>query len=248
MGYQQKDVTDGVYNFMTATFDKLSGTYTLGDIGVNSDFVYSTLSFLDENAATKSFTIDGFAVDQFYYYFAADLDGTAFEGQPGWYFVDDDAGDLHSANSIPVPYGSTFYIEGQEDGAQIVFAGSVSDTDIPVDVEDGVYNFMGNCTPVNLTLGDITVNDAFVYSTLSFLDENAATKSFTIDGFTVDQFFYYFEADLDGTAFEGQPGWYFVDDDAGDLHSANSIPVNAGDTFYIEGQDDGAQVIIPSAL
>ena len=250
VGYQNKAVTEGNYNFMVATFDKVNplATYTLADISVNDDFVVSTLSFLNPaNAATKSFVIDGYTADQFFYYFESDLVGTAFEGQPGWYFVDEDEGNMHSANSIAVPFGSSFYIEGAENAA-VVFSGTVANTDTPIDVVEGAYNFMGNCSPANLTLADIGVSDDFVVSTLSFLNPaNAATKSFVIDGYTADQFFYYFESDLVGTAFEGQPGWYFVDEDEGNLHSANSIPVNAGDMFYVEGAED-AQVIVPSAL
>ena len=123
VGYQNKAVTEGNYNFMVATFDKVNplATYTLADISVNEDFVVSTLSFLNPaNAATKSFVIDGYTADQFFYYFESDLVGTAFEGQPGWYFVDEDEGNLHSANNIQVNAGDMFYIEGAEDAQVIV--------------------------------------------------------------------------------------------------------------------------------
>ena len=122
VGYQEKAVVEGNYNYMVATFDKVNAetSYTLADIGVNSDFVISTLSFLDTDSSTKTFVIDGFEVDQFFYYFESDLVDTAFEGQPGWYFADEDTGDLHSANSIAVNAGDMFYIEGAEDAEVLI--------------------------------------------------------------------------------------------------------------------------------
>ena len=250
VGYQNKAVTGGNYNYMVATFDKVNplATYTLADISVNDEFCYSTLSFLDTDSSTKSFVIDGLTADAFTYYFEADLEGTEFEGQPGWYYVDDES-ELHSANHISVPFGSAFYIEGLDEGeAALVFSGVVVDGDTPIDVVGGAYNYMGNCSPANLTLADIGVNEDFIYSTLSFLDSDSSTKSFVIGGLSADAFTYYFEADLEGTEFEGQPGWYYVDDES-EIHSANHITVNAGDMFYIEGLDEGdAQVIVPSAL
>ena len=150
-------------------------------------------------------------------------------------------------NDVEVPFGSMFYIEGAED-CNIVASGMVlQGSDLQIEVAEGNYNLMGNATPVDLTLGDIGVDDNYSGSYLSFLNpDNAGTKLFEIEGVGFDfGFIYYFESDLEGTEYEGQPGWYYDKD--GGLHPMNDIEIPAGSMFYVEGAED-CNILIPAAI
>ena len=258
VGYQGIPVKTDLYNFMVSTFDKVDGsTMKLGDISVDENYSVSTISFLKpDTAATKTFEIEVEGekknVFGFMYWFEGDLVETPFEGKPGWYYADEDTGALFDMNNVEIPYGSMFYVEGAED-CNIVVSGNVLKGDQPVAVVTDLYNFMGNCTPTDLKLADIGVDEeTYSVSTLSFLKpDTAATKTFEIEVEGVKKnvfgFMYWFEGDLVETAFEGKPGWYYADEDTGALFDMNGVDIPAGSMFYIEGAED-TSIIIPSAL
>ena len=121
VGYQNNGIVNGDYNFRVATFDKVDGSaMKLGDIGVDPDTYFgSTLSFMDEKKSViKKFDnipgVEGMVEGYFMYWFEGDLEGTDYEGKPGWYFSDENS-EIHPVNQMPVPAGTHFYLEGAED-------------------------------------------------------------------------------------------------------------------------------------
>ena len=240
VGYQNAEIDTSVRNFIGGTFIPLSGSMTMGDIGVNSAFAPITDTL---------YTINGFGgVDKMYYYVDADT-AAAFGGTAGWYYdtdVDNWDGEspLTCHNSDALSVGQMLCVSCGTDGAALVFSGQVSDEDIELDIDTTSRNFMANCSPVDITMGDIAVNDAFAPITDTL---------YTINGYGgVDKMYYYVDADT-ASAFGGSAGWYFdTDVDNWDGESAltchNSDPVAAGQGLVVSSGSEGAAIIIPSAL
>ena len=146
-----------------------------------------------------------------------------------------------------------FYIEA-EGSANIVSAGAVALEAKPIAISSSKrYNFTGNCSPKDLTLGDIGVDANFGLSYLSFLNHDGTTKTFEIpeiiaaEGGEVSGFNYINATDAADAGLEG-PGWYYIDTEyTFNYYSFNDVVVPAGSMFYIEAEND-TNVIIPSAL
>ena len=119
VGYQNVDSFEGGYNYFVSTFDNISGeTPTLGDIKVDEDsYSASILSFLEADGSTKIFDIDGVGeVEGFFTYFTAfDLARAGVVGDPGWYYDAGKSVGIFPMNSIEIPAGSVFYLDGLEE-------------------------------------------------------------------------------------------------------------------------------------
>ena len=162
------------YNYRVSTFGKVGGgVVKLRDIGVDADFAMSYLSFLNPNGTTKTFEIPeiiaegGQPVFGFNYLNATDAADAGLE-EAGWYYVDGEyTFAYYCFNDLEVPLGSMFYIEAEGD-ANIVSAGEVLNAAQPIEVSSAKqYNYTGNCSPKDLTLGDIGVDADFAMSSRS---------------------------------------------------------------------------------
>ena len=261
VGYQLLGVTsENMYNWKVSTFDKVgSGVTTLGDISVDDDFGASYLSFLNPDGTTKTFSIpeiiaEGGEPVAGFNYLNAEAAADAGLDAPGWYYIDTEyTFSYYCFNDVEVPFGSMFYIEA-EGPANIVSSGTVAAEAQPIEVtSDKQFNFTGNCSPSDLTLGDIGVDSDFGGSLLSFLNPDGTTKTFSIPeiiaegGEPVSGFNYLNEEDAADLGLAG-PGWYYIDAEyTYSYYSFNSVSVPAGSMFYIEAEGP-ANVIIPSAL
>ena len=261
VGYQLLGVTnESQFNWKVSTFDKVgSGVTTLGDISVDDDFGMSYLSFLNPDGTTKTFSIPeiiavgGEPVSGFIYLNAEDAADAGLDA-PGWYYADSEyTGAYYCFNDVEVPFGSMFYIEAEGE-ANIVSSGTVAAEAQPIAVtSDKQFNFTGNCSPSNLTLGDIGVDADFGTSSLSFLNPDGTTKMFSIPeiiaaGGEPVAGFNYLNAEAAAEAGLPGPGWYYADGEyTGAYYSFNNVSVPAGSMFYIEAEAP-ANVIIPSAL
>ena len=241
-----------------ATFDRVDkAQMKLGDIKANENFYISTLQLVDENAVTKKVRSevfgkpeDNYMVSGVFTWYPAEylLPGMTEEG---WYLVEGDVFDC--MNNIDLSFGEGFCIYGQDEDATVNYAGQVANADdMTFEVVNGIWNSFGNCTPVDITLGQIKANEAFYISTLQLSDENAVTLKVRSevfgkpeDNYMVSGVFTWYPADylLPGMTEEG---WYLVEGEVFDC--MNHIEIKAGEGFVVYGQDEGATLTIPDPL
>ena len=233
-------------NFRCAAFvpvGKARAAMTLGDFIPNEDFVNSSVMFLTTGGATARTTFDGAQVAEKYVYWTEDDQP---EDGAGWYLYDDDDATVNQ-NSKVVPFGQAFCVTRTvtETDATLTTAGEVQDTPVTLSFVQNM-NFVGNCSPVDLTLGDITPNEDFVNSSIMFLTTGGATARTTFDGKQVAEKYVYWTDD-DGP--EDGAGWYLYDDDDATVNQ-NSVQVPAGQAFCVTRTvtETDATLTIPAAI
>ena len=215
---------------------------TLGDLMPSEDFVSSSISFMTPGGATARVDFNGKQVAAKYTYWQED---DASDGA-GWYLeADEDA--EYNQNSVSLPFGTGFlvYRVGSEAAATITYSGAVKTTPVTKSFPNAQYNIFGNCSPVDITLGDITVSDDFVSSSISFMTPGGATARVDFNGKQVAAKYTYWQED---DASDGA-GWYLeADEDA--EYNQNSVVISAGQGFlvYRVGSEASATMTIPSAL
>ena len=218
---------------------------TLGDLVPNEDFVYSTIQFMTAGGANAKTTFKGKTVTARYIYWTADDDP---EEGAGWYLSDDDDGEINQ-NDLPLPMGTGFLVSrgAPEADAALVYSGEVNTQPVTVGLPNSGYNVIGNCCPKDLTLGDITPNEDFVYSTIQFMTAGGANAKTTFKGKTVTARYIYWLAEDDP---EEGPGWYLSDDDDGEINQNDLVTIPAGAGFLVSrgAPETDATVTIPSAL
>jgi len=263
VGYQNNGLVNDSLNWLCNSFKAVDGRlWTLADLNPSDDFSLSSLQFVTGTGATKKFTLpNGDEVEGAFEYWREDEieaetlpDGAS--AVTGWYLWDDAGEKLYVMSSTQIPEGGCFAITALDgDEATIGGAGQVDpeDTDLPL-VNDQL-NWYGNCSPVDLTLGDLIVSDDFSLSSLQFVTGTGATKKFTLpNGDEVEGAFEYWREDEieaetlpDGAS--AVTGWYLWDEAGEKLYQMNSIPLPAGAGFAITALDgDDAYITIPSAL
>ena len=247
VGYQNKSLNSG-FNYVANTFVPVGterSEMTLGDITPNSEFISSSIQFLTPGGATASVTDPNLGkVKATYIYWTAEDEPV---GGAGWYFAaDDDA--AYNQNSRVVPFGDAYCVDrdGGEADAELTYAGEVQTTAVTKSLVSG-FNYVGNCCPMNLTLGDITPNEEFISSSIQFLTSGGATASVTDPNLgKVKATYIYWTAEDEPV---GGAGWYFAaDDDA--AYNQNSRPIAAGEAFCVDrdGGEADATISIPAAL
>ena len=247
VGYQNLELGLN-YNYAASTFvtiGKTKATMTLGDIGVNDAVTYqgTSIQLLTDGGATA--TIDDYedlgTVDATYTYATTEV------GAPsdGWYLFED-YGFEYPQNDKVLVMGQGYCIDCGDVGAALVFSGAVSKEE--TEIELGLnYNYTGNCSPKNITFGDITINENVTYqgTSIQFLTDGGATA--TVDDYedlgVVDATYTYATEDV------GAPsnGWYLFED-YGFEHPQNNLPIPAGQGFCIDCGDADATITIPAAL
>lgn len=145
-----------------------------------------------------------------------------------------------------LPFGTMFIVQGTE-GATVNFAGEVIGENHQYEILGGQYNMIGNATPADLVLGDISASNGFV-----FVDDIIMTL--TNVGRTGDVLTF-LSAD-ESSSYGIAPGWYDKNylNEVWDWESPipeeyifNKLPIPAGYGFIAQGTE-GAIVEIPSPL
>lgn len=249
VGYLNKEVTPNEWNLSCSTFQTVGDKVaTLGDITANDLFAFAadTLQTLNGNGGTLAN----------YTFLSANVapDYAEYGLSEGWYDYDElMAWDWASEapakkNSVELPFGTMFILQSANDGAALVYSGEVLPTDKEFLIISGVWNMLGNATPVDLTLGDITANDIFAFAadTIQTLNGNGGTLAnytYLSPTFVPDYEMYGLKA-----------GWYDYDDlMAWDWASEapaqkNNVAIPAGYGFIVQSANDGASITIPSPL
>ena len=218
---------------------------TLGDITPNSEFISSSIQFLTTGGATAKVNDENLGeVYAEYIYWTEDDEP---EGGAGWYFFSDDSA-TYNQNSRVVPFGDAYCVsrDSGEPDAELTYAGEVQTTAVTKSLVSG-FNYVGNCCPRDLTLGDITPNSEFISSSIQFLTTGGATAKVNDEnlGEVYAEYIYWTEDDEP----EGGAGWYFFSDDSA-TYNQNSRVIAAGEAFCVSrdsGEPD-ATITIPAAL
>ena len=217
---------------------------TLGDLQPNDVFVSSTISFMTPGGATARVEFNGSQVPATYVYWA---EGDGAKDGAGWYLERDEDATVNQ-NGVNVPFGTGFLVfrTGSESDANITFSGAVETEPITKSFPNASYNVCGNCSPVAITLGDITPNSVFVSSAISFMTAGGATARVEFDGSQVPASYVYW-AEGDG-AVDGA-GWYLERDEDATVNQ-NGVVIGAGQGFLVfrTGSEVSATITIPSAL
>ena len=165
---------------------------------------------------------------------------------PGWYTKTSVEGWApESADAVVVPFGSGVQILS-DCGATVTFAGEVVAEDKSFAINDtsaGGCTTTGNCSPVDLTLGDfaITPPDGGLSSELSVW-----LMTFDTAGQVNGDYCYLDETSAGMMGVD--PGWYSKTSVEGWApESAGDVDVGAGEMFQILS-DCGASITVPSAL
>ena len=233
---------------MVATFERVDGKpMTLGDIKAeNIGFGNTELQLLNSDGANLVLPEDPdfpgtFA--SFIYMSEEEADG---EFTVGWYLSEDQDAE-HPKNDFELPFGQGFCMDRGDAGAALVYSGNVRGSDKPITL-DTHFNYIGNCSPTDLTLGEISaVNVGFGNTELQFLNKDGANMVLPDDPDfpgAFASFIYMSEEEADG---EFTVGWYLSEDQDAE-HPKNDFPVKAGQGFCVDRGDAGAQIVIPTAL
>ena len=243
VGYQTKSFESG-FNYVANTFlsvGKTAAEMTLGDIVPADITLYTTtIQILDDlgaTAVTDEYEDLGEAYLTFTY-------ATTEDGAPsdGWY-LQDDFEFAHPQNARILPFGQGYCVDSGED-ATFTFAGKVVTTDTEITLSNG-FNYTGNCSPANITFGDITPNNVTLYTTtIQLLDDQGATATTSEYEDLGDAYLTLTYA----TTEDGAPadGWY-LQDDFEFAHPQTSRLLKAGQGFCVDCGEEAA-IVIPSAL
>ena len=249
VGYQNKGFENARYNISAATFVPVGGsrdTMTLGDIKPSEDFVNSAISFMTPGGATAKVTFQGSQVSATYVYWTEDDEPEA--GEAGWYLYDDDDATVNQ-NGVVIPFGTGFLVNrnSSEVDATLCYAGEVDTEPVTKSFPSARYNIAGNCSPTQITLGDITPNATFVNSAISFMTPGGATAKVMFQGAEVSATYVYWTEDDEPEA--GEAGWYLYDDDDATVNQ-NGVVLAAGQGFLVNrnASETDATLTIPSAL
>lgn len=247
VGYQTQGYDRAQYNIAAATFIPVAGDageMTLASLTPNESFCESQICFLKQNGANAKVEFAGKQVSQTYVYWTEDDEPGA---GAGWYLVADEDATINQ-NNVSLPFGDGFlvYRMGNEPDAALTSAGQVNNKPVTKGFSRAQYNICGNCTPVAITLGDITPNADFCESQICFLKQNGANAKVEFDGKQVSQSYVYWTEDDEPSA---GAGWYLVADEDATINY-NSLVLKAGEGFlvYRMGNEPDAEITIPSAL
>ena len=240
VGYQNVNGAASQKAMIGATFQKIAGTgMTLGDVKVNESFgeLGDTLTLLNEYGGAAGV----------YVYMTATT-AADFGLEAGWYDNDDIStwdgeSPLANQNAVALYDGEAMMVEVSSDDAALVFAGGVPSEAVELECAAGQKTFLSNCTPVDRTLSDITINALFgeLGDTLTLLNEYGGAAGV----------FVYMTATT-AADFGLEAGWYDNDEistwDGESPLLPQAIALPAGKGFMLEVAAEGAAVIVPAAL
>ena len=249
VGYQNQTVAGSGFTWSVATLQQMGKnleSQTLGSFSLPTDEnflsgdsiileVYGTdgalegsYSFVDEaNTSTYGLTYTGWY---------------PLEKMQNWEATDDDL-----SNDVVVPFGKGVIITSSEADTTLTFAGQVVDEAKTFDVAGSGFTWIGNATPVDLTLGDFAIptdegflsgdsiilefygTDGALEGSYSFVDEgNTATYGLTYTGWY---------------PLEKMQNWEATDDDL-----ANSVGIASGKMVIITSSESDTTLTLPNPM
>ena len=259
VGYTQTGLTRGEFNYRVATFlpcGKDPSEMTLADLQFENLKV-SEIQLLEDGGNTMvldpaEYPLIELGEDEdliaVFTYVSASAAGA---NGAGWYLSQD--GDYaYNMNSWIVPFGQQYVVDCGDKNMTVTDSGEVSSEDLEFDVERGTFNYFGNCTPVDITFGDLQFTNLKV-SELQILEDGGNTM--VLDpaeyplitlGEDEDLIAVFTHVSASAAGANGA-GWY-LSQDADYAYNMNDWVLESGAGFVIDCGDKNMTVIIPSAL
>ena len=253
MGYQSKTLTLG-FNWLCNTFIKCGGTkdtLTLGDIAVDTDvWSDSNIALLNDTGAVKKFYHEGLGATVFESYVYWPKASKTDAGVAGWYLMEDYDAE-YPMNDKVIPLGQSYCVTGAdgEEGCAMTYNGQVYDDSVSYGMTLG-FNWLGNCAPANVNLGDITVDtDLWSDSNIAFLNDTGAVKKFYHEGLGATVFESYVYWPKASKTDAGVAGWYLMEDYDAE-YPMNEKVIEGAASFCVTCADgeESVTVTLPSAL
>ena len=254
MGYQEI-ATEGSGNTMLSpTFLKVSesNNVSLADLTVKgydppqwkkSGPIYKNVGGCAGDFKIATLTTQGIE-DKAYYWF--DVCTSATEKKIGW-FAGDGSELPQSASEITFDSGKALWTQGG--GYRLIPAGAVNPFDIAVKTESSGNVAVGNCTPVELPLNDLSVTgytppqwkkSGPIYKNVGGCAGDFKMATLTTQGIE-DKAYYWF--DICTSATEKKVGW-FAGDGTELPGGSSAVKIPAGQGLWVQGA--GNTLIIPA--
>ena len=224
---------------------KTADDLTLKDISASEDFVNSSIQFMTTGGANAKTTFNGKTVTAKYVYWpATDLP----EDGEGWYLATDGDATVNQ-NSVKIPMGTGFLVSRTvlETTASLIYSGEVNASPVTLNFASSGYNVVGNCLPADLSIGDITVSEDFVNSSIQFMTSGGANAKVEFNGKQVyAKYVYWPESDKP----EQGAGWYLAADGDATINQNELVTIPAGAGFLVSRTvgEPNVTLTLPSAL
>ena len=253
VGYNTKTLGSN-FNWLCNTFIPTSGNkdaLTLGDITVDTEvWSDSQINILNANGGVKKFVHAGLGMEVFETYVYWPKANKTDAGVAGWYLIQDEDA-AYPMNDKQFTLGESYCVTcvAGEEGATMTFSGQVYTNTVSFTL-GGNFNWLGNCAPATITLGDIAVDtDVWSDSQINILNANGGVKKFVHEGLGIQVFETYVYWPKASKTDAGVAGWYlYQDEDA--AYPMNDKVIGASESFCVTcvSGEEGCTFTLPSAL
>ena len=251
VGYQNITLNDqqtsGGFTYLTRTLPAIGKDKTILTLG---DFTVASTDGLagQDSVNIHTYGASGLETGNYSYLDQAAIDNNGFPCEPGWYEYDS-INDYRfvSANDALLPFGTGVMIISDY-GAEICCAGEVMRTSADFELNNqqtsGGFTYLGNCSPVNITLKDIAV-----ISTDGLAGQDSVNiHTYGASGLETGNYSYLDQAAIDNNGFPCEPGWYEYDSISDySFINAGNTPIASGEMFMVIS-DYGATISIPAPI
>ena len=261
VGYANKDV--GKFDMVCNTFLQIGvseADITLGQISVNSvisDETGEVLSGWDmNNDKILLYDASGRNIGLYYNLPQAyiDIDPYLYEGSGAGWYPDNNFRKAECVNDYKLPNGTGILVKAADGkNAKLIFNGEVKQA--PNDIDVGRFVIAGNSSPVEIKLGDITVNSVISDETGEVLAgwdmNNDKILLYDADGRNIGLFYNLPQAyiDIDPYLYEGSVAGWYPDNNFRRAECMNNYPLPPGSAFLVKAADGIQPVItIPSPI
>lgn len=156
----------------------------------------------------------------------------------------DEDGEINQ-NARVIELGDAYCINNQDGtAAAVTYSGAVNG-ELTKELTVSGFNYLGNGSPVTITLSDVTPNASLKKSKIQFLTNQGTVNKVAFKGREVVEIYTYWREKDDPE--EGE-GWYLQSDEDGEINQG-AREIYAGDAFCINNQDGiSATITIPDPL
>ncbi len=239
-------------NWVVNTFVPVTGekdSMKLGDIKPSDSFVSSSIDFLESNGPIHMVDDPNLGETEERYVYISNPLWTAAK-VAGWYLMSDADSDAEfpkNDRTLALGEGMCVY-NADGEGLSLNFSGAVYSESAPITLGDEM-NWLGNCSPSDITLKDITVNEKFSSSSIDILASDGPVRTINDPNLGETEERYVYISNPNWTAAK-VAGWYLMSDADNDAeYPKNDTVIKAGEGLCVYNAD-GEDVIIsiPSAL